>query len=77
MDLKYALQSLQPYPPAILKQIRPNQLTKNNTNQPMRWKEIAFSNDLEELKKLVTHEDRRIINWNNLEVVYSFRSSCL
>ncbi|MAX71824.1 MAG: hypothetical protein CMC76_12135 [Flavobacteriaceae bacterium] len=65
---EYALQSLQPYPPAILKQIRPEQLTKNNTNQPMRWKEIAFSEDLEALKKHL-RKGRRIINWDNLEVV--------
>jgi len=50
-----------------------NELSK----KPERWKEIAFSNNLEEFKKLVTHENRRIINWNNLEVVYSYRSSCL
>jgi len=65
---EYALQSLQPYPPAILKQIRPNQLTKNNTNQPMRWKEIAFSEDLNALKKHLNY-NRRIINWGNLEIV--------
>lgn len=65
---EYALESLQPYPPAILKQIRPEQLTKNNTNQPMRWTQIAFSEDLEALKKHLT-PNRRIINWDNLEVV--------
>ncbi len=65
---EYALEALQPYPPKILKQIRPDQATKNNTNQPMRWVQIAFSEDLETLKKHLTY-NRRIINWNNLEVV--------
>ncbi|MDD2550364.1 MAG: hypothetical protein PHD00_09760 [Bacteroidales bacterium] len=43
-------------------------MLKNNTNQPMRWKEIAFCKDLETLKKHLT-PNRRIINWDNLEVV--------
>ena len=65
---EYMLQAKQPYPPAILKQIRPEQLTKNNTNQPERWKDIAFSEDLEALKTMLT-PNRRIVNWGNLEVV--------
>jgi hypothetical protein len=70
----FALQSRQPYPPAILKQLRPNQLRKNNTNQPMRWKEIMFCEDIEPLKHYVVNENYRIINWNNLEVVFKYRS---
>lgn len=65
---EYMLQAKQPYPPAILKQLRPEQLTKNNTNQPERWKDIAFSENLEALKERLT-ANRRIINWDNLEVV--------
>ena len=65
---EYALQILEPYPPKILKQLRPEQLTRNNTNHPMRWREIAFSTDLDALKKHLI-KGRRIINWNNLEVV--------
>lgn len=65
---EYMLQAKQPYPPAILKQLRPDQLTKNNTNQPERWKDIAFSEDLQALKGLLT-PNRRIVNWDNLEVV--------
>ena len=34
----FALQHKEPYPPAILKQLRPDQMLKNNTNQPERWK---------------------------------------
>jgi hypothetical protein len=37
-------------------------------NVPMRWTQIAFSTDLEALKKHLT-SNRRIINWGNLEVV--------
>lgn len=48
-------------------------LTKNNTNQPERWKEIAFCEDIEQLKPMVIHKNRRIINWDNLEVVYRYK----
>ena len=66
----YALQSLQPYPPAILKQIRGEQLTKNNTNQPMRWKDIAWCESKEILMELMNDfTGRRIVNLENLEVV--------
>jgi len=34
----------------------------------MRWKEIAFSEDLNALKKHLNY-NRRIINWGNLEIV--------
>ncbi|MBN1547498.1 MAG: hypothetical protein JW902_12650 [Syntrophaceae bacterium] len=60
----FALQSLQPYPPAM---------AENNTNQPVGWKEVAVCKELEQLKPHVKNADRRIINRDNLEVVYSFK----
>lgn len=69
----YALQHKEPYPPAILKQLRPDQLTKNNTNQPWRWKEIKFCEDIESLKPFVTSDFYRIINWDNLEVEFTYK----
>lgn len=73
MKTTFALQHKQPYPSAILKQLRPNQLTKNNTNQPWRWKEVAFCEDIEPLKKYVVTENYRIVNWDNLEIVFRYK----
>jgi hypothetical protein len=60
----YALQSLQAYPQAMM---------ENNANQPMEWKEIAICEELEQLKPHVHNTSRRIINQDNLEVVYIFK----
>ena len=69
----YALEHLEPYPPAILKQLRPNQLLKNNTNPPERWKAVKFCEDIEPLKKYVLSENYRIVNWDNLDVGFKYR----
>ena len=67
---EYMLQRFETMPPSHIKQLRPEQLTRNNTNPPQRWRDIMFSNDLDSLKEHLT-PDRRIINWENLEVVCS------
>lgn len=61
MRCKYALEYAEPY---IVK----TELTKNRTHQTYRWKQLAMSNDLEELKKYLS-KYRRIIDWNTLEVI--------
>lgn len=63
MEYKYALQRLEHYPFKIR-----NELRKNMTNLPMRWKDIMFSNNLEELKKWVDSK-HRIINYETLEEI--------
>jgi hypothetical protein len=69
MRYQYALQELQPCPPAIVRQIRGQQLTKNMTNLlGMRWKEIALSDSLEDLSAHLC-QGRRVVDWNTLEVV--------
>jgi len=73
--IMFALQHKEPYPPAILKQLRPDQLLKNNTNQPERWKEVKFCEDIEPLKKYVVNENYRIVNWDNLEIAFHYRRS--
>ena len=70
----FALQHKEPYPPAILKQLRPDQMLKNNTNQPERWREVKFCEDIEPLKKYVINENYRIVNWENLEIAFRYRS---
>lgn len=58
---KYALEYAEPY-------IVETEMLKNRTYQSYRWKQLAISNDLEELKKRLK-EYRRIINWETLEVI--------
>lgn len=68
----YELQALQDYPASLIKQIRPNQLTRNNTNLPLRWKGLAVCEEIEPLKKHVINKNRRIINLENFELVYVY-----
>jgi hypothetical protein len=60
----YALQSLQSGLPAI---------KESNTNELSVWKQIAVCEELEQLKAHVKNTSRRIVNQDNLEVVYSFQ----
>lgn len=60
---KYVLERLEPYPFKIR-----NELRKNMTNLPLRWKAVAFSNDFETLEKMVD-ETHRVSNWLTLEVL--------
>lgn len=48
-------------------------MLKNNTNTPERWREVKFCEDIEQLKMFVVNENYRIINWDNLEVVFRYR----
>lgn len=50
-------------------------MLKNNTNQPERWKEVKFCEDIDPLKKYVVTENYRIVNWDNLEIVFRYRTS--
>jgi hypothetical protein len=66
--MKFALQELQACPPKIARQIRGLQRTANLTNMPERWKEIAFSENAEDLLPFVS-QARRVVNFRTLEVV--------
>lgn len=46
-----------------------NELRKNMTNLPMRWKGIALSDDLDALKELMT-KGKRIEDRENGELIY-------
>lgn len=72
--IMYILQNLQPYSKSIMKQLRPNQLTKNNINQPMRWVEVAFCKDIGQLKQYVYNDNQRIINRDSLKVVFIYQN---
>jgi hypothetical protein len=63
----YALQSLEPYPQTK---------TENDANDPMEWQKIAVCEELEQLKPHVHDASRRIINQDNLQVVYILRKHC-
>lgn len=44
-------------------------MLKNRTHHPMRWKGIAQSNDLDVLHRCSISKEHRVINLDNLEVV--------
>jgi len=61
--LKYAVQRREPYPFKIR-----NELRKNMTNLPERWKEVAFADDIDLLRPYVDKR-HRIIDAQTLDVV--------
>jgi len=65
--MKFALQRLEPYPFKVRHELR-----KNMGNLPMRWKEIALAETIDELINtfILKHGEYRIINWETLETVY-------
>lgn len=63
MHHKYSVQRLEPFPFKVR-----NELRKNMTNLPMRWKDVAFSDDIKLLSKYVD-KNHRVINYETQEVV--------
>ncbi|MBE3140097.1 MAG: hypothetical protein IMZ53_05895 [Thermoplasmata archaeon] len=68
LEYKYALERLEPFPNNILRQVR-NELRKNMTNLPERWKAIMFAKTAEELIRFVDTR-HRVVDWNTLEIIY-------
>jgi hypothetical protein len=62
-DYKYALERLE-YAPFKLR----NELTKNMTNLPMRWKVVMVCDDIEKLRFYLA-KGRRIIDYQTGEVL--------
>jgi hypothetical protein len=60
----YVLQILQLHPPAV---------AENAANQQAGWKGVATCRELEPLTPHVRDADRRIVDGESLDVVYSFQ----
>lgn len=68
----FILQNLTAYTKGEIKILRPNQLTKNNTNLPLKWKDVAICEDLESLKEYLINDSFRIIKKENLEIILTY-----
>ena len=73
----FILQNLTAHTRGEIKLLRPNQLTRNNTNLPMKWKDIALCEDLEPLKEYLLNENFRIIKKENLQTVLTYSENCI
>ena len=62
----YELQSFKPHPQVT---------TENDARQQVEWKQIAVCEELDQLIPHVKDANRRIVNRDNLEVVYLFERS--
>lgn len=68
----FILQNLTAYTTKEIKVLRPNQLTRNNTNLPLKWKDVAMCEDLDSLKEYLLNKNFRIIKKENLEIVLNY-----
>ena len=68
----FILQNLTAYTTKEIKVLRPNQRNCNNTNLPLKWKDVAMCEDLESLKEYLVNENFRIIKKENLETVLTY-----